>query len=122
MKTLILTRNILAGALAALWLVSLTGCAIGGGAKARKVVTTIKPNGDQVTEDFRSSTLPWIAWGDARLAMDRMKVSNTDKTQSIGFSGFETETSATNVAPILKSAGGLIGEAASAFMKSQTGL
>lgn len=113
MKTL---RLILFVPLFSLWLYALSGCAIGGGAVAKKTVTRYDKEGKITTvDDFTSRTRAWVAWGDARLAMDRMKVSNSEKTQSIGFSGFETETTTTNVPAILKGAGGLIGEAVKAY-------
>lgn len=94
-------------------IVLFSGCAIGGGASVYSR-TTNPTNGVESID--RGRTLPFIVWGDARQAIGSQKVANTKTGNSIGQQGLGQETSATNVAPILKGGGALIGEAARTFM------
>ncbi len=89
-----------------------SGCAIATSPRASATLT--HPDGTVEVRESKGSA--FIAWGDARATLDKLRVSNTTKTQSIGTSGTELETSATNVAPILGGAGELIGKAAKAFV------
>lgn len=97
----------------------ITGCAMGGGAHAHKRTVTTLTNGVEIVETVDSRLLPFVAWGDARNSIGRERVSNTKTGNSIGIDGVDQETSATNVAPIMKSGGALIGEAAAQFLKTQ---
>lgn len=77
-------------------------------------VSTRKPilleDGQIGFEETKAKGSAGIAWGDARQAFESEKLT-AGKTLSIGTKGSELETSSTNVAPIMKSVGGLIGEA-----------
>lgn len=91
------------------------GCAIDFGARVKQ--TTTDTNG--VIHVYEGSIRPAVTWGDATQAKAKQRISNTKSGNSIGVIGFDQETSASNVAPIIKSTGGLIGEAVSAYQESQ---
>lgn len=88
----------------------LTSCAIGT-AKVSKSFTNT--NG---IPEFQKAQTRFVAWGDARNAINAQKISSTKTGLSIGQTGFEQETSATNVAGIIGSGGELIGQAARSFL------
>jgi hypothetical protein len=93
-----------------------TGCAIGGGASVRRDVTTgAGTNSVHTVEKARLH--PFVAFGDAVQQVGKMKVGNTKTGNSIGVTGYDSETSATNVPAVIQSAGELIGVAANAFVK-----
>ena len=92
MKTSILCLPILA----------LCGCAIDFGAHVRR--DTYDTNGVHLVET--GSIRPSVTWGDAAQVKAKQRVSNTKSGNSIGLTGFDQETSASNVAPIISSAGG----------------
>ncbi len=89
-----------------------SGCAIGGGAYARR--DTYQTNGVHTIEKVR--TYPFIATGDAVQQIGKLKASNTKTGNAIGVTGLEQETSATNVAPIINSGAEFLGVAAKAFL------
>ena len=89
-----------------------SGCAIGGGGEVFSQITTT--NG--VVEMKRAHMNRFLAVGDARNVMASQKISNTKTGNSIGQSGLEQETTATNAAAIIGSAGELIGKAAKSFI------
>ena len=107
----------------ALWLAFLvialavlaSGCAIATAPRVKSTTTTTAKTGEVVVEEKETKGAGFIVWGDAKAMAEKIKVSN-GKTHSIGVSGESTETAATNVAPIISSAGALIGEAARKFM------
>lgn len=100
--------------LATISLFTLTGCVADFGGRARTVTTST--NG--VTRTEISVLRPAIAWGDARQTLASRRAANTKTGNSVGEKGVDQETSATNVAGIVTSIGGLIGEAAATYQKS----
>lgn len=92
-----------------------SGCATATAPKMRSETWTTNKAGDVIHEIKDTKGAAFVTWGDAGQVVEKLRVSN-GKTHSIGLSGYEGESSATNVAPILKSAGGLIGEAAKTFL------
>lgn len=93
------------------------GCAIAHAPRLHSDTTTTLKDGTVIHEVKDSKGLGFVSWGDAQQMLEKSRISN-GKTHSIGVSGYEENTSATNVAPILNSLGGLIGEAAAAAAKS----
>jgi hypothetical protein len=93
-------------------LLTLTGCALDGGAYVRRDI--YETNGTHTVEKGRLH--PALAFGDARNSIGQRKISNTKTGNSIGTREVSQETSATNVAPIMHEGGALIGEAARTFM------
>ncbi len=93
----------------------LTGCVVAKAPRAHTSITTTDPDGTVKEEvrDVRGASL--VAWGDAKQSLEKLRVSN-GKTLTIGTSGYEQETSAENVAPIVNSFGGLVGEALRTFV------
>lgn len=96
----------------------LSGCMIASRAHVRSDTWTTNKTGEVVHEMRHTETPFVIAWGDAKAFIEKLRLSN-GKTHSIGITGFDVETSATNVAAIMKAGGGLIGDAVSAYQEAQ---
>lgn len=88
-----------------------TSCAGFGGAK----VTKESWDTNKVHTIETATIRPSIAFGDAVNQIAKIKAGNTKTGNSIGLTGYEQETSATNIAPIIKSAAEGFGEAARVF-------
>lgn len=108
------TTFILAAFLAlAAWL--LCGCLVATSGRVESDTWTTNKLGE-ATHERRVTHLPaTIAWGDARLAFDKLKISN-GKTHAVGVTGYEGETTTTNLPANLDGAGKLIGSAARHFL------
>lgn len=93
----------------------LCGCTTSTAPRLHSESWTTNKVGDVTHEIKDTKGSAFINWGDASIIVDKFRVSN-GKTHSIGVSGYESETSATNVAPVVNSAGSLIGNAAKSFL------
>jgi hypothetical protein len=95
----------------------MSGCAIGGSARLHSDIWTTNKLGE-ITHEVRDMKTPrFVTWGDSSQSADKMRFSN-GKTLSVGFTGYEAETTTTNLPAIIKSGGDLIGQAAAAYSKS----
>jgi hypothetical protein len=93
----------------------LTGCAIATAPRLRSTATTTNKLGDVIVEVKETKGSAFVTWGDAAQVVEKLRVSN-GKTHSIGLSGYDGETSSTNVPAIINAGGELIGKAAKAFI------
>lgn len=106
MKTILLVAVLLAA-----------GCATKTAERMYSESWTTNKVGD-VTHEIKKTKGPgFITWGDAQQMMEKFRASN-GKTHSIGMSGYDSETTTTNLPAILKGAGGLIGEAVGTYQRS----
>ena len=100
----------------ACFLLLFTGCVVATSSRIHSDTWTTNKAGE-VTHEIRDMRTPGIlAWGDAKAFIEKLRMSN-GKTQSIGLSGFDTETTTTNLPAVMKAGGELIGAAAAEFMK-----
>lgn len=93
------------------------GCATKTAERMSSRTWTTNRLGDVIYEEKETKGAAFMTWGDARQLVEKARLSN-GKTHSIGLSGYDSETTTTNVPAILKGAGGLIGEAVGTYQKS----
>src|SRR3954470_22954981 len=93
-----------------------TNCARNTVAMSEKnpVVVTVPGQPPVVAFEEKTTTVRSTTLFDGKNTIDKQRVSLGAKSQSVGQSGIATESSATNVAPVLGSLGELIGKAAKA--------
>ena len=96
----------------------LLGCATSTAPTMRSESWTTNKVGDVTHEVKETKGSAFITWGDAAQIMEKLRITN-GKTHGIGISGYESETSATNVAPVMNAAGGMIGNAVRSFLGGQ---
>ena len=93
------------------------GCATRGSARLHSETWTTNSAGG-VTHEVRDLTTPRsVTWGDATQSVDKERFSN-GKTLSVGTTGYDAETTTTNLPAIVRSGGELLGQAAAAYTKS----
>lgn len=96
----------------------LLGCATATAPKMRSESWTTNKAGD-VTHEFKETKgSAFVTWGDAAQVMEKLRITN-GKTHGIGITGYEGESSGTNIAPIINSAGGMIGSGVRTFLLGQ---
>lgn len=96
----------------------LIGCATKTAERMISQSWTTNKLGDVTYEIKRTKGSAFMTWGDARQLLDKSRLSN-GKTHSIGLSGYESETTTTNIPALLKGGGALIGAGAAAFLEAQ---
>lgn len=95
-----------------------TGCATKTAERMTSQSWTTNKAGDVTYEIKRSKGAAFVTWGDAHQMLEKARLSN-GKTHSIGLSGYDSETTTTNIPALLKGGGELIGAGAAAFLKAQ---
>lgn len=102
--------------LACLFLIAfLCGCATATAPRLHSEIWTTNKVGEVTHEIRESKGSAFLTWGDSVQFMEKLRVSN-GKTHSIGVSGYESESTTTNVPAILNAGGELIGRAVKAFI------
>lgn len=96
----------------------LLGCATATAPKMRSESWTTNKVGDVTHEVKETKGSAFITWGDAAQIMEKLRITN-GKTHGIGITGYESETSATNVAPTIDAAGRMLGTGVRTFFGVQ---
>lgn len=95
----------------------LTGCATKTAEKMISQSWTTNKAGDVTYEIKKTKGPGFVTWGDATQMMEKFRASN-GKTHSIGISGYDSETTTTNVPAIMRGVGELIGAGVAGFLKA----